>query len=76
MNVLCTFKSRQIAETHFMGVLETIDQIEIKIKMPNPSHLPKHPPKPQAVLEIYGCSLLLQKQERGPKFETFVHQSQ
>ena len=38
MNVLCTFKSRQIADIHVMVVLKTIEQIEIKIKMPNPSH--------------------------------------
>ena len=38
MNVVYTFQSRQIAEIHIMGVLQTIDHIEIKIKMPNPSH--------------------------------------
>ena len=68
-------KSRYIAEIQVMGVIKTIDQMEIKIKMLNPSEEPKHPQKPHAVLEIYGCSLLLQKQDRKPKFETFVHQS-
>ena len=34
------FKSRQIAEIHVMGVMKTIDQIEIKMKMPNSSQKP------------------------------------
>ena len=32
------FKSRQITEIHVMVILKTIDQIEIKIKIPKPSH--------------------------------------
>ena len=35
------FKSRQIAEIHVMGVMKTIDQIEIKMKMPNSSQKPR-----------------------------------
>ena len=58
-----------------MGVIKTINQIEIEIKMLNLSQEPKHPQKPHAVLEKYGHSLLLQKQDREPKFGTFVCQS-
>ena len=59
-----------------MGVIKTIDQIEIKIKILNPSEEPKHPPKPHAVFERCGHSLLFQKQDRDTKVGTFVCQSQ
>ena len=40
MDILCTSKSRYIAKIPKMGVSKTSDQIQIKIKIPNPSQEP------------------------------------
>ena len=43
MDVLCTFKIQ--IKSQKMGVPKTSDHIPIKIKIPNPSQEPQHPPK-------------------------------
>ena len=76
MDVLCALKIKIESQNSDHGCVKSSDHVQIKIKMPNPSQEPKHPPKPQAVLKRYGCSLLFQKQDREPKVGTFVYQSQ
>ena len=40
MDVLCTFIIKRESKIWIMGVSKTIDHIQIKIKMPNPSQEP------------------------------------
>ena len=37
MDVLCTFKNKEESHGYIMGISKTSDDIQIKIKMPNPS---------------------------------------
>ena len=60
MDVLCTFNSRIVSHSQNMGVSNTSDYIQIKIKMPYPS-------------QNLG-SLYLQNQDRELKFGSWVYQ--
>ena len=57
MDVLCTFKIKKRNKIQNIGLSKTSDHIQIKIKIPNPSHDPPASPKAQ-ILDLKDIGVL------------------